>query len=463
MNGDSLSFVARDKGEAVPPLGLAAGMAVLVLVAAAAGGRADLSDAPRVETVTLDRLLGAEAWPRRAIAAVRLERYGCAASRERLAGLLADPAWQVRAYAAHALGRRGEAHDPVWLADEEDPKVVRTAIRHGYPLAAERLRRGARALVRSRRLQDKLLGAEIAAASGDEELLALGRDAVKEVILRMSRPEAGAFSPRLAVITGQRDMRRRHRWQQWLLKTGRGLTLTPGLLAGRPGAPAPLSRIARLDPERFGALEAYITALHDRTVDLAICLDCTASMSGELAAAQGDLDDLILFVSDVVAEFRVGLVVFRDRGDRFETKGWDFTSDVDEVRRRLWRLTAEGGGDTREAVYPALKLAYTRMSWAIEHTRVLVLIGDAPPHVGFGGACIDLARRAAEAGLTTHTIQAEGKEVEHFAGIADAGGGECVSLADDDLLISEIAGLTLGDAFPEELRAFFRTYLALCR
>ena len=103
------------------------------------------------------------------------------------------------------------------------------------------------------------------------------------------------------------------------------------------------------------------------------------------------------------------------------------------------------------------------MSWAIEHTRVLILIGDAPPLVGFGAACIDLARRAAEAGLTTHTIQAEGEEVEHFAGIAEAGGGECVSLAEDDLLISEIAGLTLGDAFPEELREFFRTYLALCR
>ena len=93
-------------------------------------------------------------------------------------------AWQVRAYAVHVLGRRGEVHDPAWLADEQEPKVVRTALRHGYPLAVERVRRGAGALAGSRRLPDKLLAAEIAAATGDEELVDLGRDAVKTVILR---------------------------------------------------------------------------------------------------------------------------------------------------------------------------------------------------------------------------------------------------------------------------------------
>ena len=33
----------------------------------------------------------------------------------------------------------------------------------------------------------------------------------------------------------------------------------------------------------------------------------------------------------------------------------------------------------------------------------------------------------------------------------------------DDLLIAEIAGLTLGDAFEAEFREFFQAYLTLCR
>ena len=94
---------------------------------------------------------------------------------------------------------------------------------------------------------------------------------------------------------------------------------------------------------------------------------------------------------------------------------------------------------------------------------MLVLIGDAPPRVGTGALCARLAQRGAQAELTTHVIQAEGKLVKHFPEIAKAGGGRCLSLADGDSLIVEIAGLTLGERFQDELREFFETYLELCR
>jgi len=38
-----------------------------------------------------------------------------------------------------------------------------------------------------------------------------------------------------------------------------------------------------------------------------------------------------------------------------------------------------------------------------------------------------------------------------------------VSLADDDQLIPEITGLTLGDTFGEEFQELFSIYLELCR
>ncbi|MHC4102043.1 MAG: hypothetical protein ACYSW1_14310, partial [Planctomycetota bacterium] len=58
-----------------------------------------LSGAPKIERQTLDRLLTGDSWPRRAIAAMRLERYECAESRGILETLRTDEAWQVRAYA----------------------------------------------------------------------------------------------------------------------------------------------------------------------------------------------------------------------------------------------------------------------------------------------------------------------------------------------------------------------------
>ncbi|MHC4948223.1 MAG: vWA domain-containing protein, partial [Planctomycetota bacterium] len=231
------------------------------------------------------------------------------------------------------------------------------------------------------------------------------------------------------------------------------------------GLPPP-SALARLDAEAFSDLEQYIEKLATRRLDLAICLDCTASMWGELAAAQGGIDDLMLFLRDVVGRVRIGLVAYRDRRDDFETKGWSFTDDVAEARGRLWQLTAEGGGDSPEAVFPALRMALAQLDWSPEHTKVLVLVGDAPPHVGFGAQCVDLVRQAAaRGGLTTHVIQCvkDDRAVPHFPEIAEAGGGRCLNLDDDDALVAEIAGLTLGGAFEDEFRAFFDIYLELCR
>ncbi|MHC4141038.1 MAG: vWA domain-containing protein [Planctomycetota bacterium] len=196
-----------------------------------------------------------------------------------------------------------------------------------------------------------------------------------------------------------------------------------------------------------------------------ICLDCTASMSGELSEAQGGIDDLMFFAGDVVSSLRVALVAYRDRRDEFETKAWDFTDDIDLARRRLWTLTADGGGDSPEAVYPALRTAYGKLDWMPRHTKVLVLVGDGPPHVGRGMQCAHMAGWAAGQGVTTHVIEADTRGVKHFPEIAAAGGGRCVSLSNrgGDSLIIEIAGLTFGERFEDALREFFRTYLELCR
>ncbi|MHC4774929.1 MAG: vWA domain-containing protein, partial [Planctomycetota bacterium] len=347
-----------------------------------------LAGAPQIERQTLDRLLSGASWPRRAIAAMRLERYECAATHRTLEALRTDEAWQVRAYAVRSLGRRRLPADEGVFDDEEEPKVLRTALRYGYSMDTERVGRGVRYLARSRDLEDMMLAVELGIASGDPELADLATETARKVILRMGRADAGALSPRLAAVTGQWGIRRHYGWQHWLRRSGRRFTVYPALSgAALSDGPIEPGILASLEPERFAALESYIDDLSQRSVDLVICLDCTASMSGELAEAQGGIDDLMFFAGDVVSSLRVALVAYRDRRDEFETKAWDFTSDIDLARRRLWSLTADGGGDSPEAVYPALRTAYGRLDWMPKHTKVLVLVGDGPPHVGRGLQC----------------------------------------------------------------------------
>jgi hypothetical protein len=423
-----------------------------------------LASAEKIERDTLERMLADESWPRRAIAGMRLERYTCAASAQKLEGLLEDSSWQVRAFATRSLARRQIGAKNDWFRNESEPRVLRAALRHGYPFDAQRLERGVQTLAKSNDLKHKMLAAELAAASGHESLAKIAQESIKTIILRMNRAEAGALSPRLGLLTGQAQIRRPYQWQQWLMKTGRSLHIQriPSLPDAGP-AISP-SKLAQLDAEQFVGLEQYMTTLKDRETDLAICIDCTASMGPELAAAQGGIDDMMLFMNDVLSSLRVSVIAYRDRGDEFETKACEFSDDIANVREFLWQFTADGGGDHPEAVYPAMNLAFTQLQWRDSSEKVLVIVGDAPPQPGYGGPSADLAQRArAAANVTTHAIQARGKDVKHFPEIATGGGGRCVSLKDSDTLIAEITGLTLGDRFEEEFREFFRVYLELCR
>ncbi len=451
----------------MPPLhltlrrGLA--IAAAALMVAADEPPTTLADAGELESQTLDRLLSGDTWTRRALASMRLDRYRCAPSRAILDGLAQDEAWQVRTFAVRALGRRGEVRAEDAFGDEHDPKVLRAALRYGDAVDTERIGRGVRYLARSGNLQEKMLAVELGIASGDDELAELARRTVRTIILRMNRAEAGVLSPRLSVVTGAPDVRRAYRWRKWLRKAGKRFELHPALADSGGGAVPSL--LGSLDPQQFADLEGYIDDLGRRSLDLAICLDCTASMSAELSQAQGGIDDLMLFTGDVVKSLRVALVAYRDQRDDFETRAWDFTTEIDVARSHLWSLGAAGGGDTPEAVFPALNVAYRRLTWHPDHTRVLILIGDAPPHAGYGRACVEMAGRAGEHGLITHVIEARNRHVKHFAEIAEAGCGRCVSLpaGEDASLIVEIAGLTLGERFESAMREFFLTYLYLCR
>jgi hypothetical protein len=82
-------------------------------------------------------------------------------------------------------------------------------------------------------------------------------------------------------------------------------------------------------------------------------------------------------------EIRFGIVSYRDHPpqDRtYVTKVFDFSEKIKQVHKQISDLRPSEGGDTPEAVADGLFDARTRLSWERDAYKVLLLVGDAPPH-----------------------------------------------------------------------------------
>ena len=420
---------------------------------------------------SLRRLAANGTWLRRMVSAMRLERVGAAESGEFLAALAVDTDPRVRSAAILAMARTGAEPIARLAATEEDPRVVRTMLRCGWQVDAERVERGARALARSQDNSERLLAVELLGAlevqgRSSAKLGDFAKDTLCSVIARLDRDDGGALSPRIAALTGARDSRQDWKWRLWLDRNRASLRID-GVTTARKAAPGEENPVAKLDDAAFVRFTSALDTLFSKPIDLGVAIDCTGSMAGEIAQAQAGVDDLMRFVNAVAGGMRVGVVGYRDEQDDFETLGWDFTGDPAVARERLWKLSAEGGGDEPELVQEALKVAYGRFAWRPESQQVMVLIGDAPPTPGWGTRCAEMSRAARARGIVTYVLSARDErkpdEVKHFPEIARAGGGRVIRLTDRSDLVAELAGLALSDTWHDQMVAVFERYLLLCR
>jgi hypothetical protein len=75
---------------------------------------------------------------------------------------------------------------------------------------------------------------------------------------------------------------------------------------------------------------------------------------------------------------RVALIFYRDYGDAFLTKVYDFTDDFKQIDYLIPRINVDGGGDIPEAVYEAI--AELKNLNFKSNNRIAFLVADAPPH-----------------------------------------------------------------------------------
>lgn len=145
-------------------------------------------------------------------------------------------------------------------------------------------------------------------------------------------------------------------------------------LAGLPWFDEPAQRAA-------AAQAAQLT--EHATLDVALVIDTTSSMSDELRYLQSEFDALSSAIEAAYpgAEQRWALVVYRDDGDEYLTRSFDFEG-APSFRQQLAQQHADGGGDYPEAADAALE-AMNQLAWRTDAStaRLAFWVGDAPHHI----------------------------------------------------------------------------------
>ena len=96
-----------------------------------------------------------------------------------------------------------------------------------------------------------------------------------------------------------------------------------------------------------------------KTLDLALVVDTTGSMADELSYLQKELESVIERAARDNGNIPVRLSVnfYRDDGDEYVVRDFDFTDDISYAVEILKQQEADGGGDNPEKVNAVLDSA----------------------------------------------------------------------------------------------------------
>jgi hypothetical protein len=118
-------------------------------------------------------------------------------------------------------------------------------------------------------------------------------------------------------------------------------------------------------------------------IDLAFCVDLTSSMTPFIEAARAQMHHILKGVRTTPdVDLRVAIVGYRDHGSLPVTELHPFEADTHETRKVLDALKVQSpreNTDAAEAVFSGL-VACLDLAWREGAYKVVVLVGDAPPH-----------------------------------------------------------------------------------
>ena len=145
-------------------------------------------------------------------------------------------------------------------------------------------------------------------------------------------------------------------------------------------------------------------------LDIALVIDATGSMGDELEFLKVEIRDIAEAIHHHFpnVDQRFALVVYRDNGDQYTTRTFDFTGNLDAFQRDLGAQSANGGGDYPEAMDAAMEAA-EGLSWRKgDAARVTFLVADAPPHANKVDDTFEAVDGLREKGVAVYPVASSG-------------------------------------------------------
>lgn len=165
--------------------------------------------------------------------------------------------------------------------------------------------------------------------------------------------------------------------------------------------------------------DAEGSGINVTALDLMLMIDTTGSMGDELEYIKTELKDVVERVAKAGENIsiRVSVNFYRDEGDEYIVRYYDFRENVNECTEQMSKETANGGGDYPEAVHTALENAVTGHNWRENAVKLCFFVLDAPPHSeqeiqGINGDMIKSVKAAAEQGIRIIPVASSGVDVD---------------------------------------------------
>lgn len=219
----------------------------------------------------------------------------------------------------------------------------------------------------------------------------------------------------------------------------------------------------------FGSFSRTILGVRKIGLDVVFVFDATSSMAQVLRQVKIKIANLCITFKMLVPAARIGLVAYRDWGEDFVTKKFPLTHKTQQLQQFLQGIGAVGGGDYEEAVDEGLRVAVNELNWEKGSKKIILLIGDAPPHKQDMQKAKALAEKfRSQMGGMVATLDTSIKSFQsvdpanqqtvmpEFRQLAEAGGGESALMTDEVKVIRQMVVLAFGTKWESYLDEFLK-------
>jgi hypothetical protein len=228
----------------------------------------------------------------------------------------------------------------------------------------------------------------------------------------------------------------------------------------------------------------FIGELRRKGLDVVLVIDGTGSMKLIIDDVKAKMQQLVQSIHRLVPIARIGIIVFGGKGEKRNIQ--PLTLSPQKLSDFLNGIQAMGGGEWEEDTFGACETAMDKMDWKPYAKKVVVLVGDSPPHKEDFAPLLALIRQFKSNNGTFNTVDVAAEEHERFERefwlkvhreeppkisplpefyrqtqaaykvLATAGGGSMKSLTKDAHINQQVLILAFGEQWQSQVASFGR-------